>query len=89
MSSGEDSKGSDEEQCVSGQAKRSKRLGDPNRERGLTYIIDKLDQRGKVTEDDVNIFLSDLHLPYMSRKVLEKKIRAAGAPSTGFTSIGL
>ena len=58
-----------------------------DRERGLSYISDRLEKKGLVTSDDVIVFMSDLGLPPMGKEELVLKFAAVGASSEGFTKL--
>ena len=58
--------------------------GEGERERGLPYIVYKLEQEGLVTIDDVTIFMKDLDLPELGEEELGRKFRAVGAEDLVF-----
>ena len=58
--------------------------GEGERERGLPYIVYKLEQEGLVTIDDVTMFMKDLDLPELGEEELGRKFRAVGAEDLVF-----
>ena len=59
----------------------------PQRELGLSFIMDLLERGEMITAEHIETFLKDLGLPRMRRSSIEKEMRAAGASSEGITKL--
>ena len=59
-------------------------MEEKGRDHGLAYVLNTYEKHGKITEDDVKIFLNDLRLPHIPNDELKVMMKRAGATDKGF-----
>ena len=54
-----------------------------NPTKGMHFILQRMENVGKISKDDIKTFFSDLRLPTMGDRELREKMRAAGSSDQG------